>query len=374
MEADTALPNTGKAGIDGCVAAIDYTQVRERAASELQPRKVLLRQANHETATLSGWLLHYLCMPFANPNRRAGGQFVLLCGSAVLASTALLAAQEAEQPQIPPTVIVRQAVAREVAAANGPQPKYMFRSRRQTPKGSQTKLYVETNEAMAGMLVAVNDQPISIQQQQAEKDHLAWLANNPDQLRKKRAREKEDADRTLRIVKALPDAFRYEYAGLEKGDSAPGKAGDQLVRLKFSPNPSYNPPSRVEQVLEGMQGYLVIDTTQQRLALIDGTLFRDVSFGWGLIGHLDKGGHFLVQQADVGDGCWEITLMSLKITGRILMFKSISMISNETFSDFQRVPDDTTFAKAVDLLKSQQEKLAHNHEPETSGSTKPPQQ
>ncbi len=41
---------------------------------------------------------------------------------------------------------------------------------------------------------------------------------NPEQLRKKQAREKEDADRTLRIVKALPDAFRYEYAGTENGD------------------------------------------------------------------------------------------------------------------------------------------------------------
>lgn len=304
---------------------------------------------------------------------RPVGNTLMLWGTFVLLAIASLAAQEAKAPDTPPVDLVRQAVAQEVAAANRPEEKYMFRSRKQTPKGSQTRLYVETNDSLAGMLIAVNDQPISPEQQQQEMGHLGWLANNPDQLRKKRSREKEDADRTLRVLKALPDAFQYEYAGLESGDSGFGKAGDKLVRLKFTPNPGYNPPSRVEQVLEGMQGNLVIDATEHRLARIDGTLFREVSFGWGIVGRLDKGGHFRVQQADVGDGCWEITSMSLKITGKILLLKNISMITDETFNNFQRVPDNLTFAKGVELLKSQQEKIAHNHAPEAPESSKTPQ-
>jgi hypothetical protein len=275
-------------------------------------------------------------------------------------------------PQISPNELVRQTVAREVAAANEPSQKQMFRSRQQTPKGSQTRLYVETKDAMAGMMIAINDQPLTPQQQQAETDHLNWLAGNPEQLRKKRAREKDDADRTLRIVKSLPDAFRYKYAGTEAGGPDVGKVGDELVRLEFTPNPAYSPPSRVEQVLEGMQGYLLIDATAHRIARIDGTLFREVSFGWGIFGHLDKGGHFRVQQADVGDGDWEITAMSLDITGKILIFKSLSMISDEKLSDFHRMPDDLTFAKAVDILKIEQEKLAHNHEPQAAAEKKDP--
>jgi len=275
-------------------------------------------------------------------------------------------------PQISPNDMVRQMVAREVAAANQPAHLNMFRSRKQTPKGSQTRLYVETKDAMAGMLIAINDQPLTPQQQQGEIDHLNWLAGNPEQLRKKHAREKEDADRTLRIVRALPDAFRYKYAGAEVGGADLGKAGDELVRLEFTPNPAYSPPSREEQVLEGMQGYLLIDATAHRIARIDGTLFREVSFGWGIFGHLDKGGHFRVQQADVGDGDWEITAMSLQITGRILLFKSLSMISDETFSDFHPVPDDLTFAKAVGILKIEQAKLAHNREPQAAAAKKDP--
>lgn len=280
--------------------------------------------------------------------------------TALLFAGSMLSAQETKAPEISAEQLVRETVSHEMAATNDSSVKHMFRSRKQTPKGSQTRLYVETNDSMAGMLIAINDQPLNAQQQKAEADHLAWLTNNPEQLRKKRAREKEDVERTLRIVKALPDAFRYEYAGTETSGPGLGKPGDPLTRLKFTPNPGYSPPSRVEQVLEGMQGYLLIDTPARRIARIDGTLFRDVTFGWGIIGHLDKGGHFLVQQADVGDGTWDITAMSLKMTGKILLFKGISMSSDETLSDFQRVPENLTFAKGVELLKTQQEKLAHN--------------
>ena len=128
--------------------------------------------------------------------------------------------------------------------------------------------------------------------------------------------------------------------------------------MKFRPNPAYSPPSRVEQVLQGMQGYLLIDATALRVARIDATLFREVSFGWGLIGHLDKGGQFFVQQAEVGDGDWEITQMTLKITGKLLLFKSLNMISDETLSDYRRVPDDLSFARGVEMLKAEEDKRA----------------
>ena len=300
-------------------------------------------------------------------------RIVLLLGSVLLLSAPWCLAQEPNTPQISAGDLVRETVAREVAAANATDVKHMFRSLRQTPKGSQTHLYVETNDAMAGMLIAVNGEPLSPQQEQAEKDRLTWLMNNPEQLHKKRAREKEDADRSLRIVKALPDAFRYEYAGAENAEAGLGKMGDPLVRLKFTPNPSYSPPTRVEQVLEGMEGYLLIDANARRLARIDGNLLRDVSFGWGILGHLDKGGHFRVQQADVGDGAWEITTMSLRMTGKILVFKSLSMIYDESISDFRRVPSNLSFAGGVDLLKAECEKSARNApSPESPDSRKSP--
>jgi hypothetical protein len=285
-----------------------------------------------------------------NPWLRGLGSFF------VLTVAATLVAQTANLAEEPPSELVRATVANEVAAANADATRHMFRSQKRTSKGEQTKLYVETRDAMAGMLVGVDGHPVTAQQSQAELDHLDWLTGNPDELRKKRAREKEDTKHTLQIVKALPDAFLYTFAGTENSDHGLGKAGDQLVRLEFKPNPAYDPPSRVEQVLEGMEGYLLIDAGAKRIARIDGTLFKNVSFGWGIVGHLDRGGHFRVQQAEVGDDTWQITGMSLNITGKILLFKELKMVSDETLTDFRKVPSDLTFAQGAKMLQAEQEK------------------
>lgn len=301
------------------------------------------------------------------------GRWALAAVVVLCAATTVISAQESTTGEMSPGELVRITVANEFEAANHPELHHMFRSHRQTSKGSQTRVYVETDEALAGMLIAVNDKPLTAQQQQAERDHLAWLMNNPEQLRKKAAREKEDEDRSLRIVKALPDAFCYEYTGTEDSAAGLGKPGDQLVKLKFKPNPAYNPPSHVEQVLTGMQGELLIDKETRRLARIDGTLFQEVTFGWGILGHLNKGGHFRVQQADLGlgDGAWGITEMNLNMTGKILLFKGISIVWDEVLSDFHRLPDSLTFAQGVQILKTEEKRLAHdNHAQEPSEARK----
>jgi hypothetical protein len=260
--------------------------------------------------------------------------------------------------------LVRVAVANEVAASNSPA-KHMFRDRKQTSQGSQIRLYVETRDAMAGLTIAYNDKPLPPQDMQGEEGRLAGLAGNSEQLRRKHLQEQENAERTMRIVKALPDAFAYQYDGEETEEPGGSDPGRHLVRLKFKPNPGYQPPTRAEEVLLGMSGFLVIDPVDRRIARIDGTLFKEVSFGWGILGHLDKGGRFLVEQSDVGHGCWEVSRMTLNFTGKILLFKTLAIKSDEVFSDFRPVPEETTFAQGLEILKAAEMKLAQNRDAET---------
>jgi hypothetical protein len=286
---------------------------------------------------------------------------VLAVLAAVLQTLAVLAAgQSSPSASRSPLELVRLAVARELADSQDPSVKHLFRSRKQTLHGSQTKLYVETHDAMAGMVIAYDDRSVTQAELGGEEARLQGLIDHPELLRRKQDQEKTDTDRTLRILKALPDAFLYEYDGTETATADIGKAGEPLVRLKFRPNPKYNPPSRVEQVLVGMQGTMLIDAARLQLAKIEGTLFKDMGFGWGILGRLDKGGHLLVQQGDVGDGTWQITRMAMNFTGKILLFRSLTVVTDEVFSDFRRVPADTTFAQGVGMLKAEQTKLAQN--------------
>jgi hypothetical protein len=272
----------------------------------------------------------------------------------VLAAALLCAAAPAQpdQAHISPVGLVRNTVSNELKADKD-SGHFMFRSRKQTSSGSQTKLFVQTRDATAAMLIAINDQPLTAQQRQSEEGRLQYLIKNPDELKRKQRQERDDEERTSRIMRALPDAFLYEYEGTEEGSATVGGEGDQLVRLKFRPNPKYDPPSRVEQVLTGMQGIVLIDAKDNRIARMDGTLFRDVGFGWGILGHLDKGGHFLVEQAKIGDGTWAIRKMQLGFTGKAFFFKNIAFKHEEVFSDFHRVPSNLSFADGVALLHKQ---------------------
>jgi hypothetical protein len=259
-----------------------------------------------------------------------------------------------------PAELMRRAVQNEIKASNDDSTHYLFRGIKTTPQGSTTRLYVETKEATAGLVIAYNGNPLTPEQRQAEEARVKRFIDNPEELKKKREQEHENAERTLRIMRAMPDAFLFEYAGEEQGREAVGRAGDPLVKLNFRPNPNYQPPSRVEAVLTGMQGYVLVDAARYRIASIDGTLVREVGFGWGILGHLDRGGRFMVQQQEVGDNLWEISSMTLKFTGKILLVKSLNISSTEVFSGFRPVPSDLTFAQALELLKKEESSSAES--------------
>ena len=101
-----------------------------------------------------------------------------------LALLSLRAAGFAQQLAVTPVDLVRQTVQNETAAGNS-DVKVMFMDRKQSPRGSQTKLMVETRQGMAGMTVAYNDTPLTPEQQQAEEGRLAGFANSQEQLERK---------------------------------------------------------------------------------------------------------------------------------------------------------------------------------------------
>jgi hypothetical protein len=266
-----------------------------------------------------------------------------------------------QTPGFPPVELVRRCVENEIKDAGaGPGAHFMFQVRKETPRGSQTKLMVETTDAMVGVLVAVNDHPLSAEERRAEYARVERFVKDPKELKKKIKQEQEDTERLTQMMKAMPDALAYEYAG--SGTSMPesGGSGKRRVRLNFRPNPKYDPPSRVEQVLTAMQGYVLVDPDNSRFIKIDGVLTRDVGFGWGILGHLDRGGHFLIEQREVTEGQWQIARMSLDFTGKILLFKDLEVKSDEMYSDFRPVSSTMTFAQGFALLRS------HSAEPEVN--------
>ena len=157
------------------------------------------------------------------------------------------------------------------------------------------------------------------------------------------------------MLTSLPDAFLYTYVGTDRGPN-----GEQLVHLKFTANPKFEPPNHETAVYQGMEGDMIIDRTAMRIAKIDGTLFKDVDFGWGILGKLYKGGKFRIVQRDVGGGHWEEVEETLNFYGKILMVKSLTIWSSETMTDFRPISSDLTTAQALDLLHKSADVVAEN--------------
>jgi hypothetical protein len=276
----------------------------------------------------------------------------------VMALAAMLCGRlsASDYPTIAPGELMRAASQNELEAA-AHLPRYMFLTRKQTTHYSSLKLYVQTKDAVAGRVIAYNDQPLTSQQRQDEDARIGRFLKNPDEMRAKQKEERDNRDRINKILKALPDAFLYEYDGFEPGTGNYGRKGSELLRLRFRPNPAYDPPSRIEQVLTGMTGTALVEVNKRRIARLEGTLIQDVSFGWGFLGHLDKGGSIILEQSNVASDTWIMSRISIRLSGKILLVKSIRYNQTESSTDFQKVPEDLTFEQGVALLKKQEEKL-----------------
>jgi hypothetical protein len=247
--------------------------------------------------------------------------------------------------------LVRKVIARELEEQDKPS-RYIYRLRREASESSWTRDILDTREGLVSRLVATNDQPPSADERAKDDRHLGKLLANPEEQRKRKKRQEEDAAQVRRLVGALPDAFVYDYDGAE-----PGPHGE-LTRLKFRPDPKFNPPSRETILYKGMEGTMVVEPRDLRLVRMDATLVEDATLGWGLLARLNKGGRFKLEQSLLPDGNWATTKMTLDFTGKAFLFKTIRVKQTQTITDFRPAPVGLSLAEGIELLKKQEASVA----------------
>jgi hypothetical protein len=271
----------------------------------------------------------------------------------VIVGTAAIAAAQPQEYETNPREFVRTAVYNE-AHAHSSGEHFMWKDIDKKPKGTTTKLMVETKDGVISRLIAIDGRAPNTQERAQDDGRVNRLLTDPSALRKKQQEQKEDEARVQKLLSAIPDAFIFKYLGVEEGKSG------KVVRYTFTPDPNFNAPSRETRVFEGMKGTLLIDLDAKRIAMIDGSLFQPVEFGWGILGKLDRGGRFVIEQHCVGGPRWETTHSYLRFTGKALMVKTINIQEDETLTDFQRVGSDLTVAQGIDLMKKADDVVAEN--------------
>ena len=268
---------------------------------------------------------------------KLGMALLVFVGQSIGAPVSALPAKQ----QLDAGRLAREVFENEVQAQINDQSLWSYRQLKEEQGKKNVFAVCETNDGEIDRLLEVNGQELNPKQRQDEDQRIQKMLDDPGQMRQQQKKSAEDGKQERELLRMFPEAFRFQYAGMQ----------GNLIKLTFSPNPDFRPSNRAAQVFHHMEGSLLVDGEQKRLAEIEGRLTSPVKFAWGLLGHLDKGGTFLVDQQDMGSGHWQLTTLDVEMNGKALFFKTIAVREKELNTDFQQVPESIRPWQAFELLR-----------------------
>jgi hypothetical protein len=248
---------------------------------------------------------------------------------------------------LPPAqqALLEHALANEYNAIQDASHPMRYELRKTTPRLSTTKKICETKDGDVALLVSLNDKPLSPVDATKEDARLNALLADPGKQRRRKQAENADTGRVLDVVRVLPNAFVYQYAGSGQGPAGP------VEKFTFKPNPAFSPPNLETQVLTAMAGEMWIDPEHLRVVRLEGHLQQDVDFGWGILGRLNKGGWIVIEQANVGEGQWRTVHFQMAMSGRVV-FKTRVFDTIQDQMKYAPVPSGLAYQKAIAMLRA----------------------
>ena len=259
---------------------------------------------------------------------------VTLCGCILLAPARLRAQQDNAR------ALVQSIVNNEIHKDENDHSRWMYRDANKSHGHNTVKLVVQAPKGEVSKTIEINGHAPTSQQQKADEQKMHRFVTDPALRQKQKKSSEQDDKKATALTKMLPGAFLWTKTA-ENGDE---------TTLAFQPNPKFNPPTREARVFAAMKGTMVVNTKDKRIKSLKGKLIRNVDFGFGLLGKLEKGGTFNVERKNISGSVWEITQTHVHIQGHALIFKSISEQQDEETSDYKPAPQSITLAEAANML------------------------
>jgi hypothetical protein len=195
-------------------------------------------------------------------------------------------------------------------------------------------------------VLAIDGVALNPGQQQQDDARIGRLMKDPRPVLKLKQAEDEDELKLQRLLSLMPQAFVYEMDGVE----------ENLMRVKFRPNPDYNPPTYEARVIHSLAGTVLIDADHKRLARVAGQLMNRVEFGYGLLGRIDSGS-VEFERVEVGPQQWKTALINIHFSGQQCFDHQQGNMSGARFPRFPTISASPTqricfISRTFRLLKS----------------------
>ncbi len=252
----------------------------------------------------------------------------------------ILAAGRASGQLEPAQVLLKEVVYNELQDRER-ESNWEYRLERKTPAGTLIAMQIETQHGPIYREIGTERGPLDPVQQQQERARLSELMSYTGQQEKIRQQFEHDEQHVVSLMAMLPDAFLYAYEGQPSGDA---------VKLAFRPNPGFRPPTFEARVFHGLAGTMLVNLSHKRLLEVKGSLIDRVDFGYGLLGHVEKGGTFEIHREPVSTTHWKTSLVDVHIQGKVILFKTVSKEQHEVRSGFKPVALDVSLLQAKTML------------------------
>jgi hypothetical protein len=278
----------------------------------------------------------------ALPGKPAGEPLVTqIISSSHAAGTVSVARQNLDRTYTPTAGELVVAVVANELADREQLRKWIWIIEKRVGKETLTEEQVETRDGPLYRLLAIDGAALNPGQRQQDDARLGRLLKDPSLLLKLKQAQDDDELKLQKLLSIMPHAFLYDYDGVE----------EDLLRLKFRPNPDYTPPTYEARVIHSLAGTILIDPDRHRLTKVVGRLVNRVEFGYGLLGRIDSG-TMEFGRVEVGPQQWKTAFINIHFSGRVAIFKTISKDQYERRSDFRLVASDLSLSDAKALLGS----------------------
>jgi hypothetical protein len=222
-----------------------------------------------------------------------------------------------------------------------------YRVRKVDAKGETTREVIETKQGTVARLVERNGQPLTAEEDAAERQRLNDQIASPDDFLRHHKRDRSTEDYSMQMVRLLPQAMLFRYA---PGQPQPAAEGSPQVVLDFTPNPNFKPPTMLSEILTGIEGRVWIDAKSHVMTRIEGHILHPVNFGFGILAKLYPGGTLEFEQVRVSGDHWAYRHVEEHLTVREMMVKTAPMNVQMTSADFRRMPTLLDYQDAIRQL------------------------
>jgi hypothetical protein len=256
---------------------------------------------------------------------------------------------DASPLSVPPRSWVVDAAANELIALHHKDSYLRYRMETVNEKGTQVRDVIESKDGTVARLILKDGKPLTPEQDKGERERLNDMIASPEAYTKHVKNGESEKKMADTLVPLMPDAMINTYT---PGQPQSGRNGGALeIVLDYKPNPKWVPPNTEAQALTGLEGRVWIDAKTRNVVRMEGTIFRGVNFGWGMLAHIYPGGKLVLNQTDAGGNRWIFTDFSMQLSVRALMVKTLNIHSTAKASDFQTLAP-LTYQDAIHLLLS----------------------